>query len=270
MITARNYAAQADAALGHLYPQFREALRRGQHFALPDGGCIFDDNLRGIRGTDIKLPFPIVVVEYFAPDGGRENWGEITSPVSKRVVIGTQTDNGVDCVYAGYWDKRQEWIFAPVGVRAWNDSVWLGEHPRQLCVEALIHTSVKPALDRDPVLLQSLSTDATSELWILLELCEALSCKNVVTEPIERIDPKINARRIRKGKLPLYETRRLVIEVPQADVARTSRGGTHASPRQHLRRGHIRRLPSGNVWVNAHVVGSAAKGVIEKTYAVTT
>ena len=37
---------------------------------------------------------------------------------------------------------------------------------------------------------------------------------------------------------------------------------------QHLRRGHIRRLPGGNIWVNSHLVDDPTKGRIEKQYRV--
>lgn len=45
-------------------------------------------------------------------------------------------------------------------------------------------------------------------------------------------------------------------------------GGTHASPREHVRRGHYRRTRSGNVvFVEAVVVNAGSKrGVVEKDY----
>ena len=37
-------------------------------------------------------------------------------------------------------------------------------------------------------------------------------------------------------------------------------------PREHLRRGHVRRLPDGRkTWVQACVVGSRALGVVRKS-----
>ena len=45
-------------------------------------------------------------------------------------------------------------------------------------------------------------------------------------------------------------------------------GGTHRSPRQHLRRGHIRRLPTKKVWVNSAIIGNSKNGIIQKDYAV--
>lgn len=46
-------------------------------------------------------------------------------------------------------------------------------------------------------------------------------------------------------------------------------GGTHASPRLHWRRGHIRHLRSGRkVPVRPTLVGLAERGFIDKDYAV--
>ena len=41
----------------------------------------------------------------------------------------------------------------------------------------------------------------------LLELVEALSCRNVEPVVIEPVDPKVNARRVKAGKLPPIEKR---------------------------------------------------------------
>ncbi len=47
------------------------------------------------------------------------------------------------------------------------------------------------------------------------------------------------------------------------------KGATHASPRLHDRRGHLRRLASGkNVWVKSCKVGDASKGAIFHDYAI--
>lgn len=47
------------------------------------------------------------------------------------------------------------------------------------------------------------------------------------------------------------------------------KGGTHASPRWHLRRGHWRNLPSGKTtWVNQSEVGKKENGGVYKDYAI--
>lgn len=78
-----------------------------------------------------------------------------------------------------------------------------------------------------------------------------------------------NRRKIAEGKLPTYDWHTVVIQ--PAKPRSESQGGTHASPRMHDRRGHIRRLKSGkNVWVKAHKVGDASKGYVFHDYQVVT
>ena len=78
-------------------------------------------------------------------------------------------------------------------------------------------------------------------------------------------DTFTNRRKIAQGKKPTYEWRTVVIEPTQAKAP--PRGGTHASPRLHDRRGHIRRLKTGkNVWVRSCKVGKAELGTIFHDY----
>lgn len=74
-----------------------------------------------------------------------------------------------------------------------------------------------------------------------------------------------NRRKIAQGKVPSYEWRTVVIEPVQPKKEHA--GGTHASPRLHDRRGHLRRLRSGkNVWVKQCKVGDASKGIVWHDY----
>ena len=102
------------------------------------------------------------------------------------------------------------------------------------------------------------------EIYSVMELVEALSCLNVKTQLLEPVDALKQARRAKDGKLPIYETK--ILTIPGSLGSGEHLGGTHSGPRQHLRRGHIRRLPVGNIWVNSHLVGDPSKGKIEKSY----
>jgi len=76
-----------------------------------------------------------------------------------------------------------------------------------------------------------------------------------------------NRRKIIEGKLPTYDWTTVWIE--PAKPRSEGKGGTHASPRLHDRRGHLRRLASGkNVWVKSCKVGDASKGAIFHDYAI--
>jgi hypothetical protein len=95
----------------------------------------------------------------------------------------------------------------------------------------------------------------------------ALSCRNVTAEISDRASPEaVNAKRERNGKARIFDTHTLVVHVNSNRAGIGSVTGGHASPRQHLRRGHIRRLPGGNIWVQSCVVGDAAKGFLRKDY----
>lgn len=105
-------------------------------------------------------------------------------------------------------------------------------------------------------------------MLILNELLTALSCKNVEQTIIQKADQKLNDKRVRNGKLPLLDERILTIKANKKISGTGTGGGTHQSPKQHLRRGHIRRLETGNIWVRSCVVGDASKGIITKQYKV--
>lgn len=76
-----------------------------------------------------------------------------------------------------------------------------------------------------------------------------------------------NRRKIAAGKAPTYDWRTVVIKPAQSKAE--PQGGTHASPRLHDRRGHLRRLRSGkNVWVRPCKVGDASLGAVFKDYEV--
>ena len=76
-----------------------------------------------------------------------------------------------------------------------------------------------------------------------------------------------NQRKIAQGKHPSYEWRTVTIEAKKNK--REHQGGTHASPRLHDRRGHLRNLSTGKcVWVRPCKVGSADLGVVFHDYEV--
>lgn len=100
----------------------------------------------------------------------------------------------------------------------------------------------------------------------VIQFLSALNCSNTFLQnnsPSEKIQKK----RVRNGKLPFFEYKTLHIKINDVKNKNSSGVGTHASPRVHLRRGYIRKLPSGETtWVQACVVGDRSKGFIQKDY----
>ena len=322
MITAKNYAAQAERYIVKNYGQtpsmaeeysliekrFLNPIKNSVHFALPDTGVIFDDGYRGIRGEEVRLPFPSITLEYYFPYGnGQLEKGQLYS--SKRLILATEyTSEQVALEYPEYdfdfGEPDMMWIavygasFIPEddfwGVEPFGwlmPSAWDRQFVKKdgktvftqrfqdsregVGVNGYVLPLMKSILEKvyeqeGEIGIQDCVKDIGNETATILELCEALSCSNVHHRVIESIDPAVNQRRIRDGKVPMYETRTLWIDVPNFDnVSVEWQGGTHRSPRQHLRRGHIRNIHSGKkVWVNATVVGAKENGMIKKDYAI--
>jgi hypothetical protein len=96
-------------------------------------------------------------------------------------------------------------------------------------------------------------------------ICYAL--QNNVTSHIDvKPDAKENRTRRIMGQTPLFTHKTLVIGEPKPKAKTHKGGGTHASPRSHLRRGHYRTGKNGNrYWVSAAFV-NGAPGFVHKDY----
>ena len=200
------------------------------------------------------------------------------------------SDGAIAIIPVFYVDAKQHWAIPPLGIvipsRKIDDNTILFNKTKELYGGSLpqgvkrlpleIHaTDLMPEyaskLEQENGLSYVMATaqqDSHDESRAILGLIEILSCNNVSTATIEA--PKsLNKRRTAKGKVPMFEFKVLTLDFQDSPEATTkSLGGTHASPRIHLRRGHIRRLPEKNVWVNATVVGNRKMGVVMKDYSV--
>ena len=307
MITARNYAAQAEMDLriwekGNLSPKKAEyvssLIKESVHFALPDGGLLFDDKLKGLRGAQLRLPFNNITVEWYddADTGGAPKKilvsaveVDVTTLEKLGFLRSGENFNGetaiIMSVCAEAYSKK--WRLMPLWFVV--DSIWDEYHSSH---SLNIRTGKVELIERgkdfdgiEGILMPMMrfadsqeENDSICNAWgnlvvsycrSVFELCEALSCANVTTDIIQPASPK-NAKRISDKKLPIYETRCLSIIVPSTTSSSSGGlGGTHRSPRQHLRRGHIRRIAEDRkIWVTSCVVGAKSQGVIEKTYTV--
>lgn len=107
-------------------------------------------------------------------------------------------------------------------------------------------------------------TEAEMILGFLSSWYESMSQRTNAYVP-SVVQTFTNKRKIAQGKLPTYDWTTVVVVAtpPKSDP----QGGTHASPRLHDRRGHLRRLRSGkNVWVKPHKVGDSTLGTIFHDY----
>ena len=101
---------------------------------------------------------------------------------------------------------------------------------------------------------------------IVCRFLSALNCTNV-RRLEERPPEALNKARVRRGKQPLFSTWTLSINIPKERRDSSALGGSHASPRVHLRRGHPREYKPGMwTWVQPCAVGAKENGMIHKDY----
>lgn len=278
-------------------------LAQGQKFMLPRGGKMFDDNLKGLSGEKLRLPFPITILEFDEAELIPErNVGMTSAP--KRIAILVEGDSKqlyqlfgypksvVDKVESepsvlvqaiSYMSEIEDWypIMGAIVVPAEWDKKGDRDIPidpdipkgaalaRGIPIATLptIFGKVSDALGFKEA-TKNICKDTTGEMFAMLEFCEALTCTNVQVETTVQSTAKVNEKRVRQGKLPMYDFHYLSIKPPKETKVGSEvryEVSDRNSPRQHLRRGHIRRLGNGQkVWVNACVVGSY--GQIEKVY----
>lgn len=104
--------------------------------------------------------------------------------------------------------------------------------------------------------------------FLLMKGLSALNCSNVVYVDNEPSEP-LNKKRIKNGKVPLFTYKTLHIDSNEVKIIKPDQGGTHASPRVHLRRGHVRHYATHSVWIEDMIVGDPSKGAVIKDYLVT-
>lgn len=250
-------------------PELRERMQHcitlaavSHKFMLPDDGFLIDDDeLRALdESKPLRLPFPSVALEYRTLDDGSTE-GERSS---KRIVFATEMENGINFRCVAWMDRVGG--FQPYAAFHLRNGLYLR---RDIIVDNLPSIQIMDLSrpnNRAP--MQFDRDDSSYEARVLLGFLNALSCINVRTE---RSEPRKSGKKI-KSALPFDTYHILTIDVGRATGAGTGLTGiSHRSPREHLRRGHIRRLEDGRrIWVNATVV-AAGRGAakVEKDYRVT-
>ena len=106
--------------------------------------------------------------------------------------------------------------------------------------------------------------DSHDEVTCIVQACAVLNCENINTATIDPI-AKSNQKRVKNNKEPFFSYH--VLQINEKASSNTSEGGSHRSPRSHLRRGHIRRLANKVVWVRSAMINANSKdGKVIKEY----
>lgn len=263
--------------------QLLHECQKAVKFVLPEGGKIFDTGFAGLSEKH-RLPFNQVLIEYLCESFGskvaEKVFGEENTMVARKRIVYAEQDGDKILVYSVLAFQRQYsssvvWCVQPFCAELIPANLVEGQ---EISVpQALSHMKTQDQFRTKFYDLggqaqisfgnrweEHAYVDMLDEVNAVLSMMEALSCKNVESEALP-VKPNKFAQR-KKGALPYDEYRVLVIKGRKESECE-SHGGSHRSPREHLRRGHIRRLHSGNIWVNATIVNPGNHGKVKKVYA---
>lgn len=237
-----------------LRKQLDIAATRGVKFIGPRGSNI-DKGLPTLV-SDLRPPYPVTVLEGFP----------FTETDLGAIVIARDVGDAVELNFISHAPDDvlasspdlDEWMIAPLTCRI-------------RYADAPVHAPY--AMDVR-FLLFDLAKDSVPDMEtyspfirFYLGVCQILANHETTTEDIEPDAKEARSRRIR-GKAPLFTYKTLVVGAPKArQVVRG--GGTHASPRSHLRRGYYRTSKKGvRHWVKATMVKGETPGFVHKDYLV--
>lgn len=263
-------------------------IRHAVHVVLPDNAEVYRSNYGGgeIPTADEcdsfeGLPAPITCFEYpWLHRGGlRVYEGQCVAP--RRITIvsdGKQTYTGpvpdgyVHCatfLSVFYHEGHRTWALAETSLSAMTP-LRVSVDPRtgfwgaQGVLRSLV-TGERYGGPDDPDAIR-VAGEFHVDVTAAIQCCHALRAGAHFEERTEPSGP----RRWKFDKRGVGGFTYHVLRLPERRVSRDGPGtDTHASPRLHVRRAHIRKLPSGLLtFVRQCLVGDAARGVVEKSYEV--
>lgn len=229
-----------------------------EKFLLPDGGKLVEDsNLRALDDTQpLRLPFERIAIEYSVSPLFPRKSSELAR-CSKRLVLARECEDVIAVRLVFFFDDDHEWKCGPEA--RLNRINWKRKDPTG-GPDLLFTFALDPNFPLVP------ASDYLDEMRALLGLLNVLQCKNV------RVDqsPARKTGRRPSPALPFDSYHILVLDPDRQSGPGRGPIGTHRSPREHVRRGHIRTLPTGDrIWVNATIVKAGqAAGKVMKDYAI--
>lgn len=222
-----------------------------QKFLLPDGGLLLDDpELRAIDGNlPLRLPHHFLALEFLHADD--EDRPDV---LTKRIVFARERGDFVHLSGAGFEAHSALWVWMPECAIPMQDYLDRSAPSGRAAVRFRPLAPWDAGPDCYPLYLK-----------VFMCFLNALACSNV---HVARSEPRKAGKKVRAA-LPFDAYHVLTINVPGRAGERGGFAGPHRAPREHLRRGHIRRLTDGRrIWVNATVVAAGrGAGVVKKDYA---
>lgn len=205
----------------------------------------------------IKLPFPNMIIFY-----GDQLRYSLGTAVAKTVENSNKINSLSFYMLSEYQDKIQISL------------VMTDNHMKYVIHNTYIKLDVEKGISVDipqnQPLIEAEHVEDLIKIFIVTVHRMTMGTNDFYISVPTQKEIKSNYKRIRKNKRPTVEFKIATITGKKTHTDPSSPHGTHASPRQHWRRGHWRTLSASGkkVWIAPMQVGDEANGKIIKTYAI--
>jgi len=222
----------ADATALELHHEFRSLARQAVCFFIGDVERL--GGLTAMNEISLHLPYPTCWFEATANEGGGQ-------PALLMGCLAHTKGDGTIRLYL-YARTGTRWVIAAV---AEMGNLWVNE---VLVLPKTEQAAAKVLCMRD----------------LLCVFLTAMNCTNVRRYE-QHPSAKLQKSRAKRGKAPLFSY--WTLQLNGRSDRGNHKGGTHDSPRVHLRRGHPRQFAPGKwTWVQPCAVGNKAAGMVHKDY----
>lgn len=250
-----------------------KARKNGIIFSLPDHGKLTDRTFKRISGDDLRPPYECVILEYTALRGAPTRPGEDT--FSKRLVIAIDMGTHVTVLPCAFNDRTKQWIphivtatftYTKDNICFFKDGYMQVEAKHDVCLPRVLALSNRRFNFSNEELIRVAARDVNDEVNAYIDFCYTLHNNETYVDTVEP-DAAKNKLRRSMGKAPLFTYKVLTVGKPKRKSQHL--GGTHASPRSHLRRGFYRTSKHGvRHWVQPCMVKGETEGFVHKDYRV--
>lgn len=205
----------------------------------------------------IKLPFPNMIIFY-----GDQLRYSLETAVAKTVENSNKINSLSFYMLSEYQDKIQ------ISLVMTDNHMKYVTHNTYIKLDVEKGISVDIPQNQPPI--EAEHVNDLIKIFIVTVHRMTMSTNDFYISVPTQKEIKSNYKRIRKNKRPTVEFKIATITGKKTHTDPSSPHGTHASPRQHWRRGHWRTLSASGkkVWIAPMQVGDEANGKIIKTYAI--
>ena len=219
-----------------------------------------------LKDVPLTPPYSVTVLEYFLPPVKTTHpiMGDDRQP-RPRILVATSHREGAMVIPIEYYHELGVgWVPPYVMFMLTGDSE--GQVMMAPVLPDSYNSAKKLVSDDGKEITEVITNVMAADIAAYAQFCRILHEREVTFDDVEPDKSKNRMRRAR-GKAPLFTYKVLTIGGP--NKRKGHQGGTHASPRSHLRRGYYRTSKHGKRhWVQPCMVKGETPGFVHKDYKV--